>query len=166
MKMQIKPAYIFVIVVSTFVIVPLITAITMIGSPAKERARKLDETRVNSLDTMHYSIDSYYTLNKKLPESLDALIKSGQFYPLGIQDPESGVPFHYETTSEKTYKLCATFTDESPKNGDFDYIYNRYGATPYGNATISWHHPKGYHCFDLTAIDNSIPQPLPGQPIK
>lgn len=155
MKIQIRPIHFFIVGVSIFVIAPLITAIFMIGSPAKERARKLDETRINNLDSMHYAIDSYYTLNKKLPDSLDALVKSGQHYPLGIQDPESGLPFHYETTSEKTYKLCATFTDESPKNGSQNYVYDRYLGP--GNINMSWHHPKGYHCFDLTAVDNSVP---------
>lgn len=157
--MKLRPIHFFVIVISAFVIGPLITALFMIGSPAKERARKLDETRISNLDSMHYSIDGYYTLNKKLPESLDTLVKSGQYYLTGIQDPETGLPFHYEVTSEKTYKLCATFTNESPKNGQYDYVYNRYSPGVGSNGQLmSWHHPKGYHCFDLTAIDNSIPQ--------
>lgn len=114
-------------------------AVLVLDSPAEERRRRLDERRVQDLHAVTDAIDVYWTREGALPPDLDA-VAGWQGLDAPRTDPETGEPYRYRATGERTYELCAAFATEGP-GSDRDYPWRRH-------ATF-WHHPAGEHCFAL-----------------
>jgi hypothetical protein len=104
----------------------------LIGPPAEERARKLDARREMDLQRLRLAADLYWTRNKRLPASLDALATEAGTNIFG-RDPQSGTPYTYVVKSVDTYELCAQFARESERRDDF------------------WSHGAGRQCYAITA---------------
>ncbi len=111
-----------------------------IETPAEVREGRLDDQQVMDLQTIQYQIESYYTLNNSLPETLTDL-------PREIDLPEASEgrePYSYART-ETGFELCATFAQAS--TGD------RYGyAMPMDETMMiknrdNWTHGEGRYCF-------------------
>jgi hypothetical protein len=110
------------------------------GSPAHQRAVRLDDRRVMDLARLSNRIDSYWTQHKQLPAELHALDAANTF----DNDPVSGT-YTYAPHGEAAYQLCAVFDAASEADDT-----SRYG-TPYQRD--DWTHPAGRYCF---ARDASI----------
>ena len=104
----------------------------LIGPPAEERARRLDERRETDLQRLRLAADLYWTRNKRLPSSLDELATEAGTN-IYARDPESGAPYAFALKGESAYELCAEFGRPSESRGDF------------------WSHPAGRHCYAITA---------------
>ena len=103
------------------------------GSPAAERARRLDVRRVDDLAQISLKIDLYYLRQHTLPASLTDLgLPSGQ--PPSITDPTTREPYEYRTVAAKRYELCAAFTAPS----DAAHYEPQF-----------WGHGAGRQCFQL-----------------
>lgn len=140
----------FAWIVSAVVATAIAGGFFFVGSPATQRARRLDEQRVNSLQTLQSQIINYWQQKDVLPEDLDDLQDSiSGFIP--PRDPETNEPFKYLTAKESalTFQLCAVFKTSSdfysrapkpliPERGYFD---------PYRQ---NWDHAIGRVCFDRT----------------
>jgi type II secretory pathway pseudopilin PulG len=115
----------------TFVVVAVavIVGIVMIGPPAEERARRLDERRLNQLQGLAGIVDSYRASKGHLPTSLEA-IASESGTRIAMSDPVTGVPYGYRVTGEG-YELCATFDRASSQRYPGDL----------------WMHGAGFRCF-------------------
>jgi hypothetical protein len=104
----------------------------IIGSPAEERARRLDAARVDDLREISDSARIYHRRHARLPASLGELAREGG---VSIRDRDSeGTPYEYEVTSAATYTLCGTFersSSERGRSGEF------------------WSHGSGRQCFQL-----------------
>ncbi|MCC7522777.1 hypothetical protein IT407_03190 [Candidatus Uhrbacteria bacterium] len=123
------------------------------GSPAKERARRLDERRVSDLQSVSYAADQWYRINKSLPESLDTLSKGRDVYVSGIVDPETGMPYEYRVLGAMKYELCAAFETDSNSDGVASPIMFR-------EPTRFWEHPAGRYCYTIDIIDEKpVTQP-------
>lgn len=109
------------------------------GSPQQERARRLDEQRVNDLEQISYAVDQFYGINKVIPNSLEDLQNSRNVYIRSISDPETGAPYEYSTQDDRHYTLCAVFASESQQDLKSDLTR--------GNAF--WTHGQGRACFDF-----------------
>jgi hypothetical protein len=105
-----------------------------IGSPAKQRLLALDEKRSGNLVGIASSIRSHWEENGRLPAQLSDLSTA---WSRNLTDPDSGEPYRYEVTGEKTYKLCAVFALKDDEPGDAPW--ERQFST----------HEAGLHCFDL-----------------
>jgi hypothetical protein len=121
------------------VVLILVTALTLAGSPRAARARAADERRVQALQTISSAIDAYHGSQRHLPASLEKLREQPAVYVESIVDVSTGKPYEYRRLDAKSYQLCATFeTDSSTLPA----------ARPrFGNL---WNHPAGRHCFKLT----------------
>ncbi len=119
------------------------------GTPGSQRAIRLDQVRVNDLQTIQFRILEYWRARGALPDSLEELEDdlSGFRAP---KDPVSGAPYGYEKKGERTFRLCATFATESPPAPQ---------APPPapGLAGSSWEHPAGFACFERTVDESFFP---------
>lgn len=110
----------------------VIAGVVMIGPPAEERARRLDQQRVDSLEGLARVVDSYW-VSKGPPASLDEIARQSGA-DLSMRDPVTGVPYGYRVVGE-SYELCATFDRASAQ---------RYAGD-------IWMHGPGPRCFTRKA---------------
>ncbi len=87
------------------------TSLYLMGSPADERARRLDDRRVQDLERISNALDVYWSQNGVLPASLGAVQQQqGGQLPL---DPVTESPYGYRVTAGVTFDLCAQFDREA-----------------------------------------------------
>lgn len=122
----------------------------IVGSPATQRARRLDEQRVNHLQSIQSQITNYWQQKNALPGELGDLYDSiSGFRP--PQDPETDLPYEYMITNESslTFQLCAVFkTSSSFYNRTLKpLVPERNFIDPYQQ---NWDHGLGRVCFERT----------------
>ncbi len=108
-----------------FVIVSVISAICVIGTPSEMRARKIDSTRLSDISRIQQEILTRFNTTDKLPNSLFELNNAFQGYAVP-GDPVTKVSYGYKVLQQPTFKnnavnnkkelatpaifeLCATF---------------------------------------------------------
>jgi hypothetical protein len=104
----------------------------LIGSPAEQSARRIDDRRVDDLRGVTTAVNVYFERNKRLPDDLSALV-AGLDAPLASADPATGEAYEYRTTGTDSYELCARFSQPS-RNVQRD---------------AAWTHGAGRQCFTL-----------------
>lgn len=109
----------------------------VMGSPSENRARRLDEQRVDDLREWARAIDSFWTANKQLPSSLAEIKRQQAWSYLAESDAATGQPYEYHATGTSTYQLCATFDRASRVEGE--------------RRDPIWEHDAGRACFALEA---------------
>ena len=153
----------------------IIWSFSVMGSPAKQRAWRLDERRVGDLQTIQQQIIYYWQQQEKLPASLNELSNPMSSYIIPI-DPEfeKGKVYEYIpniTKDNLSFELCATFTAEMPKGwqesnfggGIPMYAEKRdvsVSSYPYpSGVNDSWDHKIGRTCYSRT-IDKVMYPPV------
>ncbi len=133
--------------------VVVIAGLITLGAPSRARERRLDGVRVGDLSMLSTSIDAYWSKHAALPDVLDSLVSKHEIDRVPA-DPESKAAYTYLVSGARSYRLCATFaqqTDTSQGANDGDGIVFSSGYIgPYGRHSHSWRHGKGESCFDLT----------------
>lgn len=115
------------------VVAAVATGIFLIGSPAEERARRLDERRVQDLDDIARAVDLYRSRHATLPSSLEELGKEPGVR-VGSSDPGTGAPYEYRLVEAEKYELCARFERDSVEVGQ-------------RARDTRWSHAAGRQCF-------------------
>jgi hypothetical protein len=123
--------------VTAFVVAALIAAIVVLGSPALQRQRHLDERRVRDLSSISANINFYASTHNALPPDLATLGKEPG-PRRAPNDPDTGAPYEYSVLTAESYQLCAVFALPSPET-DAPYM-ERDG----------WTHAAGRQCFERT----------------
>lgn len=152
MKLSLSPYRLAAIGATAVVAIVTIASLFLIDSPMTERMRRMDERRLSDLQAISYGMDTFVLKNeKKLPDSLDALVKDRDLGYLENQtkDPETKQAYEYKKTGDKTYELCATFS-LSNKDGKENESEYSYAYRPYGPA---WDHDAGRQCFNMDVRD-------------
>ncbi len=152
-KMKNPPALkAFIAIIVTIMTVTALSGLWVSGSPAKERARRLDDRRLSDLQSITNAIDNWYSLNKKLPSSLDELASSRDSYVSSIMDPATNTPYEYRITDATSYQLCSTFDTDSNADGQ--------AAMPVANpGSKFWEHPAGRKRYAVVVhSDKTVPQ--------
>ncbi len=124
------------------------------GTPLAQRARRMDDLRVNHLRTIQQEIynviydgsDRYNdgkpftSLPNPIPSTLDEVLEKAEYQRPEIRDPETGDLYGYLVVREPVneFELCATF--DTVRDLDYD---------------IFWNHPAGEHCYVFKALDPS-----------
>lgn len=115
-------------------------AIMVMGSPSAQREAKLDSRRVHDLNRIVQLVELHVERYDALPPDLAALAdQPGR--RLSIADPQSGAPYAYEVTGERTFRLCAVFATDAARTP--------VGAGPWD--ADEWSHGAGRQCFERTA---------------
>ena len=145
-------------VVGIVVLATLLWGFTIVGSPATQRARKMDQTRVEYLVSIQHQLQSYFYTYGKLPDSLPVQSSVFDSYSFTLPvDPTTRQPFEYYKKSETEYELCATF-EASGLVVDGKSVGMYYG----GIDSEYWQHDKGRKCFPQKVESNmNVPPPMP-----
>lgn len=126
--------------------VAIVAALIMLGSPARARQRRLDDLRVRDLSSIANALDTYWTQHAAMPDTVDSLV-SARLLDRIPADPSTGVRYPIYLTGNRSYRLCATFSE--PLDTTDENEYNYYGGLYRGQH--SWRHGAGESCFDFRA---------------
>lgn len=102
----------------------------VVGPPAEQRVRRLDEQRVEDLASLREQVRSYFGVHKRLPASVEEMKLPGD----ATRDPVTGQPYGYRTTAADAFELCADFArPNEPERFRF--------------ANNGFNHGAGHTCF-------------------
>lgn len=102
----------------------------VIGPPAEQRLRRLDEQRVQDLTVLREQVRTYFGVNKRLPASVGELKLPDD----ATRDPVTGQPYGYRSTGGNAFELCADF-DRPNEPERFRFANN------------GFNHGAGHTCF-------------------
>jgi hypothetical protein len=177
-----KPArygwvFISVSVVCFFAVI--IYSFTVMGSPIKQRALRLDQKRIEDLQNIQSQVVTFWQQKEKLPATLAELIDPLQNWQTLPRDPEFSDTrtYEYKKTGDKTFELCATFTEPIPQGwhentggGVYPIAYDGKDiatSAPVTNSlNESWDHQAGRTCFTRTIDPERYPPFSNPTPIK
>lgn len=159
----------------------IVWAFMVTGTPRQQRLWRLDDRRIQDLQSIQSQVISYWQQKQKLPATLTELADPLSYNSIPV-DPEfeKGRMYTYKVTGKLTFELCATFSADMPKGWN---EYSNGGSIPYmgsgrdiavaepamypgyygGGVNQSWDHGVGEKCFSRT-IDPEIYKPYYPQP--
>lgn len=133
------------------VLVAVVSAFVVTGSPLRGRAERFDEQRVNDLRTIQSEILNIAWGNERampmppvkelanpLPATLEEVAEKALYQRPNIVDPETSVPYTYTRSSDHEFQLCAAFS--LPRDQQYD---------------VFWNHPAGEKCFQFDALEQA-----------
>ena len=119
------------------VIVAVGVGLFILGSPAEERARRVDDRRVEDLQGIVAATDLYWTRHSRLPVSLDELTAEPGVR-IKTTDPANSEIYGYQAVDSTHYEVCASFEQVS-------------GETSSNSERNLWAHNSGPQCFQFEA---------------
>lgn len=108
------------------------------GSPSEQRARRMDERRIQDLQTIASAIELYWERNARLPAALVDLDSLGGV--VRKEDPETRGAYAFRPQAGSSFELCATFARTSE-----DILRD-----------AVWTHQAGEQCFTRNAETEPI----------
>ena len=147
--------------VGALVLVTIISGFFIIGTPQQIRAQKQDAIRVQDLQNIQWQIVNFWQQKEKLPAALAELNDPITNYILPV-DPKTGESYKYSSTGARSFKLCATFTEEGGTTGALSRPIPMPTEPMTNGKEIqdNWQHGTGEACFDRT-IDPERYPPYP-----
>jgi hypothetical protein len=138
-----KKNILLTVVSSTLVVLAVVYGFYVMGGPGSQRDLRLDQRRIEDLQSIQYQVINFWQQKEKLPVSLDELKNPISNYMVP-QDPEfeKGLSYEYRKISDKTtktnpsFELCATFTLPIPK-GYVENSSGSYGVMPARDIAVS-----------------------------
>jgi hypothetical protein len=135
------------IVAVIIIVASIILGFMVIGSPASQRNRRMDNQRVVDLQNLQWQVVSYWQRKEALPTNLSEVADplSGFVLPT---DPQSKASYEYRKTGNLSFELCATFAlvSKATQPG----YYEQSMAYPIGRGMENWSHEAGRQCFTRT----------------
>ncbi|HEV8233308.1 MAG TPA: hypothetical protein VGP84_01880 [Gemmatimonadaceae bacterium] len=90
----------------TLVAAAIGVGVYLVGPPAEQRVRRLDERRVEGLAYLREQVRAFSGVQKRLPASLQEM----PYLPsASTHDPVTNQPYGYRVTGQDTFELCADF---------------------------------------------------------
>ncbi|MFA5651786.1 MAG: DUF5671 domain-containing protein [Candidatus Paceibacterota bacterium] len=142
-------------IISVVILSAVIYGIVIIGSPAKQKAKQLDDQRVNDLNNIQSQIVYSQWQNKgTVPTSLEALKDPISGFTLPT-DPETQANYGYKKISKNSFQLCADF--KTVATTTLNSITGKRVSTPYpyGSDNENWFHKATTTCF-IRVIDEKL----------
>lgn len=150
-----KRAKSFALTSAIVVLVAVIGAFFIVGSPKTARLSQLDQQRVNDLQNIQWQIVSYWQRKEQMPNTLADLQDpiSGYVAPT---DPATNQPFEYNLKSAENleFQLCAAFDLPNDKS-----VPKPLYPARDGELLQNWEHSAGRVCFERQ-IDRQLYPPL------
>lgn len=139
-------------IVSIVVLSLIIYGFFLIGSPASQRARALDEQRVNDLTSIQNQIVYMEWQNRgEVPANLDSLKDPISGYMLPV-DPETKELYTYKKLSKNSFELCANF--KTVNETTLEISKPRYADVMMNS---NWQHGATTTCFTRTIDEKLYP---------
>ena len=124
-------------------VLAVIAGLITLGTPSHARERRLDELRTQDLARLANAVDEYWSKHAALPLTLDSLVSQRQLDRVP-RDPDTNAPYAYLASGDRSYRLCATFTQPSDSSSSRDSMRR------VNLEKRSWRHGARNSCFDLT----------------
>lgn len=157
----------------------IVFAFLVMGSPFEQRQLRLDDRRLQDLQSIQYQVINFWQQKEMLPATLKDLSNPLSGFALPV-DPEfeKGSVYEYNKKSDLTFELCATFALPIPKGwqeyskggGVYPLAMPSYEGRDVATSSVapypgygmneSWDHQAGRTCFERT-IDKDIYPPYP-----
>ncbi len=116
-------------ILAALVAVAAVTTSIWLNPPSENRARSLDQKRLQGLKSTEIAIRKYYHDHNALPKDLTALDnETNQAIQANWHDPETQQPLEYEIRGEKSYSLCARFARNSDWQNTAEYDFKKHSA--------------------------------------
>ncbi len=157
LRQQSKPLRVFVFGVIAFVIAAVVAGFLTAGLPPNQRLVRLDDQRVQDLQTIQSQVIQYWQSKARLPATLSDLRNdiSGFVPPT---DPITQQPYEYSVLGNLKFQLCATFAASNAENNGSS-VRPVVAPYPMYDGSQSWPHGVGRTCFERT-IDPDLFKPL------
>jgi len=136
---------------SVIVLVAVVGAFFIVGTPQAARLLQFDQQKVQDLQNIQYQIVNYWQKKQVLPNSLSDLDDPISSFKIPA-DPQTNQPYEYRVIEAENlvFELCADFNRETQKNESQNYYI-------YENE--NWIHGPGRVCFERT-IDKDLYPPI------
>lgn len=140
---------------SVIFITSIVAGFFLVGSPAHQRAIRLDNQRVSDLQNIQMNILNYWTQKGSIPQNLKQLQDpmSGFIVPV---DPSTKTEYTYRVTDVHAFELCASFSEATQ---DENASASRYTFPNNSGLSDVWTHGSGNVCFKRT-IDPELYRPV------
>jgi len=137
---------------SVLVLVAIVTAFFVVGSPTSARLNQFDQQKVYDLQEIQYQIVNYWQTKEKLPATLADLTDSISGFEAPV-DPQTKLPYQYTIKDAEglSFELCATFNKQTQSN-------TPKSSYPVVSKDQNWDHTAGEYCFERT-IDKQLYPP-------
>jgi hypothetical protein len=151
-----KPSKIIAIIAGVVVLASIVGGFFIVGSPATQRKRGLDDQRISGLQMIQSEVVNYWSQKKYLPKKLTDLNSDITGFVLPV-DPETKAAYEYKVNSALSFDLCATFSVEySSKDASSVARPMAYPGDVYAN---NWDHAAGRVCY-TRKIDPQLQKPF------
>ena len=150
-----SPNRLLVSLAGLLIIASIICGFVTFGSPATQRATRLDNQRASDLGNIQWQVLNHWQANETLPTTLEDLKDEfgGYYVPV---DPETKTAYEYTVTGPLTFELCATF--ERPSDAE---LMNPSMTRPVDYGFDSrFPHEAGRTCYTRTIDPEKYP-PFP-----
>lgn len=147
--------------VGALIIAAIVAGFFIIGTPWDARVMRLDDRRVQDLQSLQSQILSFYQSKQALPSALAQLEDPTLYYDVPT-DPETGASYEYIKDADLGFELCATFAAPSREGTVATGISTRATSAPAGygiTGDADWNHGAGRTCF-VRSIDPDFFPPL------
>src|SRR3989344_7089831 len=126
----------------------VIIGIFLIGTPADQRARRFDDSRLQALQTLQSQVVDYWSQKEFLPAELKDLEDSVSGFKVPV-DPETKRSYEYAITGDLSFELCAYFVTDSEDfpNSKDPSVYYSDARYPLDSYQQNWAHQVGRACF-------------------
>lgn len=138
------------------VLVSVVGAFFVVGSPETARLQRYDNQRINDLQGIQWQLVSYWQRKQALPPNLETLNDPISSYMLPV-DPEQK-EYEYRALGGRSFELCATFSAEAV--GEQMSMTRPVG----GVVNENWAHGAGRTCF-TRSIDSDLYPPVKTAPV-
>lgn len=113
-------------------------------TPNQVREYRLDSTQTSDLSLIQSNIESFYSTDNTLPQTLDEAFQ-GIEIPVA---PEGRAAYEYRVTGPTAYELCATFANDSSRAEQEQFAQPMYVDDSYMKGNMNWTHGAGEWCFE------------------
>ncbi len=131
-------SYIFIASLGLLILSLITLTIFDSGNPLVKKGYAFDRKRLDDFGEIRVSINSFYSNEGKIPQSIDEISVKN------LTDPETKKPYEYKKVTETSYQLCTTFNTDSS-----DFWEKTNSGSPEGGEIFK----KGYSCTDQKVID-------------
>lgn len=147
---------------AVIILILVVGAFFIVGSPMTARSAQFDQQRVNDLQGIQYQIINYWQRKGQMPQSLTDLNDSISGYAAPT-DPQTNQSYEYTVKNSNTliFELCTTFNLSSKALNPMPKTAPVYQGREY---IQNWDHTAGRVCFERT-IDKQLYPPI-ANPIK
>ncbi|MDO8486421.1 MAG: DUF5671 domain-containing protein [Candidatus Staskawiczbacteria bacterium] len=153
-----KSAKYFAFATSIVILILVIGAFFIVGSPMQARLIQFDQQRVGDLQNIQYQIVNYWQRKGQLPQSLTDLNDSISGYVVA-SDPQTNNSYEYNIKDavNLNFELCANFNSNSNLNNAKSVSAQTF-TYPSGYSD-NWNHSAGRVCFERIIDKQLYPPP-------